>query len=174
MTKSRSLARFVTLSLTLLVPASLVVAQSKPPQHPLDGLTSEEYWAVHDILQKSGHMTENTGVSMLVLHEPEKSVVLAWKPGDPIPREADVILEDSNKTIEALVDINGQKIESWKVIPDVQAPFTTKELNAFDDIIKHDPRVQEAFKKRNITDLSTVRCSAIPLALRVFPEQEHL
>lgn len=174
MKRSRLPTRSLALSFTLLVQSFSLLAQSKVPQHPLDGLTTEEYWAVHDILQKSGHMTENTAVSMLVLHEPIKSAVLAWKPGDAIPREADVILEDSNKTIEALIDITGQKVESWKVIPGVQAPFTTKELNAFDDIIKKDPRVLEAFKKRGLTDLSTVRCSAIPLALRVFPEQEHL
>jgi primary-amine oxidase len=156
----------------LLALSSSLLAQSTVPQHPLDGLTTQEYWAVHDILHQSGHMTENTAVSMLVLHPPLKSTVLSWKPGDPIPREADVILEDRNKTIEARVDIVGHKLESWQVVPGVQAPVTTKELNGFDDLIKQDPRVLEAFKKRGLTDLSTIRCSAGPLALRVFPEQE--
>jgi primary-amine oxidase len=163
------IGRFLT---PLLALSSALLAQSTVPQHPLDGLTTQEYWAVHDILHQSGHMTENTAVSMLVLHPPLKSTVLNWKPGDPIPREADVILEDSNKTIEARVDIAGHKLESWQVVPGVQAPVTTKELNGFDDLIKQDPRVLEAFKKRGLTDLSTIRCSAGPLALRVFPEQE--
>jgi hypothetical protein len=38
------------------------------PQHPLDGLTTDEYWAVHDVLQKSGHVTEKTLTSSLLLH----------------------------------------------------------------------------------------------------------
>ena len=50
-------------------------------------------------------MTQDTGVSTLLLHEPTKSTVLAWKPGDPIEREADVVLEDKGQTIEARVDI---------------------------------------------------------------------
>jgi len=142
-----------TTLLAISVPALLVVlfasallAQSRGPYHPLDGLTTEEYWKVHDILQQSGHMTDKTAVSMLVLHEPDKSKVLAWKPGDPISREADLILEDSNKTIEARVDITGRTVESWKVIPGVQAPFTTAELFGSEDLIKHDPRVLELSK----------------------------
>ena len=60
------------------------------------------------------------------------------------------------------------------MIPGVQAPFTTTELHAFSDLIKNDPRVQAAFQKRGLTDMTTIHCGAGPLALRVFPEQEHM
>jgi len=113
MSTYRLLACLPALSIALLAQSVTLLAQSPVPQHPLDGLTSSEYWAVHDILHKSGHMTADTGVSTLVLHEPLKSTVLAWKPGDPIEREADVILEDKGQTIEARVDITGGKLESW-------------------------------------------------------------
>ena len=168
---SRLLTCLPALSLAVLTPLS---AQTPTPQHPLDGLTSTEYWAVHDILHKSGHMTPDTGISTLLLHEPLKSTVLAWKPGDPIEREADVILEDKGQTIEARVDITGSKLESWNVMPGVQAPFTTTELHAFSDMIKSDPRVQAAFQKRGLADMTTIHCGAGPLALRVFPEQERM
>ncbi len=143
----------------LSVSPEALLAQSTV-QHPLDGLTSSEYWAVHDILHKSGHMTPDTGVSTLLLHEPLKSTVLAWKPGDPIEREADVVLEDKGQTIEARVDITAGKLESWNVIPGEQAPFTTTELHAFSDLIKSDPRVLAAFKKRDLTDMTTIHCGA--------------
>ena len=110
MSVSRLLTCIPALSIALSFPPGVLVAQSAVPEHPLDGLTSSEYWAVHDILHKSGHMTADTGVSTLVLHEPLKSTVLAWKPGDPIEREADVILEDKGQTIEARVDITGGKL----------------------------------------------------------------
>src|SRR5258708_18664490 len=129
----------------LVAPGALLAQFALPlvvPQHPLDGLTSSEYWAVHDILHKSGHMTPDTGVSTLVLHEPLKSTVLAWKQGDPIQREADVILEDKGQTIEARVDITGGKLESWNVMPGGQAPFATTDLHAFSHDIKNDPRYQ--------------------------------
>jgi primary-amine oxidase len=156
---------------SLVLPLTLS-AQSKVPQHPLDGLTTDEYWTVHDVLQKSGHMTEKTLTSSVLLREPAKDKVLTWKEGDPIPREADVILEDEGKTIEARVDLSGQKLESWNVMPGVQAPIATGEFTALGEVIKKDPRVLAALKARGITDLSTVNCGAGPLSFRVFPEQD--
>ncbi|WP_158791225.1 hypothetical protein [Granulicella sp. L60] len=152
--------------------APMIFAQSKIPQHPLDGLTTDEYWTVHEVLHKSGHVTEKTLTSSLLLHEPDKDKVLKWKDGDPISREADVILEDEGKTIEARVDISAKKLESWNVIPGVQAPVTGSEFAAMGDVIKHDPRVLAALKARDITDLTTVNCGAGPLSFIVFPEQD--
>jgi primary-amine oxidase len=82
--------------LGILVSSAVAVsasAQTKTQHHPLDALTTDEYWTVHDVLQESGHMNGRTLVASLLLHEPVKGQVLAWKQGDPIPREADVILE---------------------------------------------------------------------------------
>src|SRR5277367_774096 len=93
-----------------------VCAQTKTLHHPLDALTTDEYWTVHDVLQESGHLTDKTLVASLLLHEPVKDKVLAWKAGDPIPREADVILEAEGKTVEARVDITARKLEFWKQV----------------------------------------------------------
>src|SRR3984957_21311867 len=133
-------------------------AQSRVPHHPLDALTTDEYWTVHDVLEQSGHLTDKTLFSSVLLHEPEKDKVLAWKPGDPIPREADVILEDQGKTIEARVDIAAHKLESWNQVPGVQAPITESELDTMNDVVKKDPRVIAALKRHGVTDLSGVRC----------------
>jgi len=84
-------------------------AQTRVPHHPLDALTTDEYWTVHDVLQQSGHLTDKTLFSSVLLHEPAKDKVLAWKDGDPIAREADVILEVEGATIEARVDIVARK-----------------------------------------------------------------
>ncbi|RXH58095.1 hypothetical protein [Granulicella sibirica] len=160
-------------SAAVLVYAACVCAQTRLPQHPLDSLTSDEYWTVHDVLQQSGHMTDKTLVASLLLHEPLKSTVLAWKQGDPFPREVDVILEAAGKTIEARVDIAGHKLDFWKEVPGVQAPITESELDDMSDIIKKDPRVIAALKTHGVTDLSSVRCEPIPLTFIVFPEQSR-
>ena len=157
--------------IALPLAASAQTLAAKTPLHPLDGLTTEEYWTVHDVLQKSGHVTEKTLTSSLLLHEPAKDKVLAWKEGDPIPRQADVILLDEGKTIEARVDLTAQTLEFWNVIPGVQAPVTASEFTAMADTVKHDQRVLAALKLRNITDLTTVNCGAGPLSFIVFPEQ---
>ncbi|MDT7816719.1 MAG: primary-amine oxidase, partial [Acidobacteriaceae bacterium] len=147
--------------------------QSTMPHHPLDALTTQEYWTIHDVLEQSGHLTDKTLFSSVLLHEPAKDQVLAWKPGDAIPREADVILEDGGKTIEARVDITARKLEFWKQMPGVQAPITESELDAMNDIVKKDPRVIAALKRHGVTDLSGVRCEPIPITWMIFPEQTN-
>ena len=150
---------------------SLLAAQTRTAHHPLDGLASDEYWTVHDVLAQSGHMTDKTLVSSLLLHEPAKSTVLRWKEGDPIAREADVTLVSEGKTVEARVDVAGKKLEFWKEVPGVQAPITITELETMSEVLKKDARVMAALKLRGITDLSTVQCEPIPLTIIVYPEQ---
>jgi primary-amine oxidase len=154
----------------LLTSAALSLSLSAQT-HPLDGLTTQEYWTVHDVLVQSGHLSDKTLFSSLLLHEPDKDKVLAWKQGDPLAREADVILEDQGKTIEARVDITGHKLESWNQVPGVQAPITESELDTMNDVVKKDPRVIAALKHHGVTDLSGVRCEPIPITWMIFPEQ---
>ncbi len=146
--------------------------QAVAVHHPLDALTTREYWAIHDVLESSGHMREDVLVSSLLLHEPDKSMILAWKPGQPIAREADVVLIDDGKTVEARVDVAAHKLEYWRVVPGVQAPITGTELEVMSDIIKKDPRVVAALKTRHISDLSSVSCEPIPVTFVLFPEQK--
>src|ERR1700733_9548070 len=157
--------------IALLALTPSLCAQTRVPHHPLDALTTDEYWTVHDVLEQSGHLTDKTLFSSVLLHEPEKDKVLAWKQGDPIPREADVILEDQGKTIEARVDIAAHKLESWNQVPGVQAPITESELDTMNDVVKKDPRVIAALKRHGVTDLSGVRCEPIPITWMIFPEQ---
>lgn len=152
--------------LGLLVSSALTIsgfAKANGPYHPLDALTTDEYWTVHDVVQQSGHWTDKTLVASLLLHEPAKAKVLTWKPGDDIPREADVILEAEGKTIEARIDIPARRLEFWKEVPGVQASITQTELDTMSDVVKRDPRVIAALRARGFTDLSTVRCEPIPL-----------
>jgi primary-amine oxidase len=124
-------------------------------------------------MQQSGHLTEKTYVASLLLHEPVKENVLAWKSGDAIPREADLILESDGKTYEARVDIVAHKLEFWKEMPGFQAPVTGSEMMALGEIAKKDPRVLAALKAHGITDLTSVHCGAGPLSFIVFPEQQE-
>jgi primary-amine oxidase len=152
-------------------PAAAAKRSAPAAIHPLDALTTEEYWTIHDVLQQSGHITNKTLFSSVLLHEPDKNAVLAWKPGDALPREADVILEDGGKTVEARVDISGRKLESFTEVPGVQAPITESELDTMNEIVKQDPRVIAALKHHGVSDLSGVRCEPIPITWMIFPEQ---
>lgn len=155
----------------IFLPA-LLLAQSQPPTHPLEGLRTQEYWTVYDVLRDSGKMQPETSTISVLLHEPAKDKVLAWKAGDPLFREAEVILLQKGVTIEALVDISGHKLESWKERKDVQAPVTMNEFHELDELIKKDPRVIEALKKHGITDLVPIFCFADPFSYFALPELE--
>lgn len=150
--------------------AASAPAQSRAPQHPLEALTFQEYWTVRDVLRDNGKIDEDTLIPGVLLHEPPKDRVLAWKPGDPMFRVADAILLRKGLTMEARVDITGRKLLSWKERPDVYAPESEAELRETGEAIKKNPEVVKALKARGITDLSTIRCSALPFGYFALPE----
>ncbi len=139
--------------------------------HPLDALTPEEYFKVYNLLRDAGKLEEKTIFASELLHEPPKSEVLAWKPGSPIPRKADVVLLTEGKSYAAVVDIAAGKIESYTQLTKDQAPLSEQEMHGYDDVLKKDPRVIEALKKRDITDLRLVTCYVTPAGHVGLPEQ---
>src|SRR5215471_6660331 len=127
----RNLSRSLRASLLLgSLCATAAIAQSTAPLHPLDGLTTAEYWAAYDALQQAGHVEPDTFFASVLLREPAKDLVLAWREGKPIPREADVILLQQGKTFEARVDLTARKLIAWQEMKDVQAPFLASRYSA--------------------------------------------
>jgi primary-amine oxidase len=139
--------------------------------HPLDSLSTAEYWTVYDALQQAGQVTPATLFASVLLHPPAKSAVLSYRSGQPFPRAADVVLLRGEKTFAARVDIVAKKVLSFEELPGVQAPILASELFGEDEAIKSDPRVVEALKKRGITNLGTVSCIVLPGAYQSIPEQ---
>jgi primary-amine oxidase len=164
--------RFPRLAVCLCVLVFPFAGRAQNVTHPLDALHTEEYWTVYDVVQASGHMDDETHYASVLLHEPAKDVVLNWKPGQAIPREADVTLMRKGLAIEARVDIAARKLESWKEVPGVQAPIFDSEILGFSDTLLADERVKKALAKRGITDLNQVECASVPLGFFAFPEQE--
>ena len=152
--------------------AGRALAQGPGPQHPLEALKSQEYWTVFDVLRGTGKIDEDPYIPGVLLLEPPKERVLEWKPGDPVFREADVIVLRKGVTIEARVDIVGHKLHSWKERPDVQASEPESEYKALGEAIKKNPEVKEALRKRGITDLTTIRCGAAPYGYFAIPEMD--
>jgi primary-amine oxidase len=161
---------FVELFFLLLVPA-FADSQTRT-EHPLQELTAQEYWTAHEVLQASGKVDPDTLVMSVLLHEPAKDKVLAWRAGDPIMREADVILMHKGVVSEVRLDLVQRKVESWKEVKGVQAPIFLKELLAMGDLAKNDPRMQAGFAKRGIKDMTTVECVALPFGYFALPEME--
>ena len=139
--------------------------------HPLDALTPDEYWIVYSVLRDAGKLAEKTVFASELLHEPNKPYVFSWKPGDPIAREADVVLLTDGKSYEARVDIAGKKLEYYKQLTKDQAPVSEEEMHGYDDVLRKDPRIVGALAKRGITDLRLVTCYVTPAGYVGLPEQ---
>src|SRR5260221_12488716 len=63
--------------------------------HPLEPLTAEEITAAVHIVRAERNLHERVRFASVALHEPPKEVVLNFKQGDPITREAFIILFDN-------------------------------------------------------------------------------
>ena len=159
----RSFFRFAAFtclgSLLVSLPA---IALPPAAHHPLDALTPAEYWVVYKAIKATNKTEEKTLFTSVLLHEPEKSYVLAWKPGSPIERKADVVLYHDGHSYAALVNISTATVESFEELKGAQAPFTTAEEMEVNDAVKHDQRIKDALAKRGITDLNLVTCFATP------------
>lgn len=159
------------LAILIAVLAVPAVLRAQSGAHPLDGLSTAEYWTVYDALHAAGHLTPETKFTSVLLHPPEKSAVLGWRSGQPVPRAADVVLLREGKTYTARVDITAKRVATFEELKGAQSAFLASEMFGADVYIKQDARVIEALRKRGITDLRTVSCSALPVAYRAIPEQ---
>jgi primary-amine oxidase len=139
--------------------------------HPLDGLTPPEYWTIYETVRAAGHIHEKTIIVSILLNEPPKAEVLAWKPGEPMPRKATMVLIDEQKPYAAVVDLTAKKVVSFEEIKGDQPTLSDDERHGIEDSIKHDPRLIEALKKRGITDLRPLYCYVEPAGHVALPEQ---
>src|SRR5579871_6529534 len=154
----------------LVFPFQTCCALQPVVHHPLDGLTPDEYWKVYNTLNTAGKLREKTLFASILLQEPLKSQVLAWKPGDPFVRKVDVVLYDEGKSYAAVVDVTAGKLDSFAELSKDQAPVSSGELG-FSDGLKKDPRIQAALKARGITDMRMVSCYVYPAGFVDLPEQ---
>jgi primary-amine oxidase len=172
----RTTAKWIFALLAAVFVATLTVrvavAQTTPPTHPLEGLKSQEYWVVYEVLRATGKMDADTYCVSVLLHEPNKEKVLVWKNGETFSREADVILLRKGAAIEVRVDIAGRKVESWKERNDVQVPTFNNEFLGLGEEAKNDPQLHEALTKHGVQDFTTVVCVPVPIGYFALPEQQ--
>jgi primary-amine oxidase len=150
------------LILVLFVAFAAGRANGQAAGHPLDGLTAPEHWTIHEVLQSAGKLDAKTRFPLIQLKEPPKQEVLAWKPSQPMRREAFVVVKQEKQTFEAVVDLNGKKLVSWTELKGVQPPGTLEEENETVSAMRENPEIQAALKKRGVTDMTSVFCGGYP------------
>lgn len=149
--------------LSLVAAAAMFTAAAPPvraqsPVHPLDGISAREHWATYEILQASGKLDSTFRMLYVGLKEPPKADVLAWRPGQPLHRQAQVHLTQGKFGYEAVVDLTERTVVSFTQIKGKQYMGSIAEGSAAEALALKDPRVQAALKRRGITDLTHVSC----------------
>ncbi len=145
------------------------VAQSVAPQHPLDGLTAEEVAKAVLLIREQGLATDATRYPAITLLEPPKEQVLKWKSGDPLLRQAFVIMRDPGKTREARLDLASGKIEVTEK-PGANPAILDEEWVRGRDAMLKDERFLAALKKRGYETLDQVLCT--PNSAGYFPSEK--
>ncbi|MEO0408341.1 MAG: tyramine oxidase, partial [Cyanobacteria bacterium P01_A01_bin.135] len=141
----------------------MTIAQEKPqaPQtiaHPLEPLTPTEIETAVATLRNAQSLGDSFRFATVTLREPAKETVLAFQPGDPVQRQAFLILLDNatGKTYEADVDLGSRTVTRWEHIPGVQPSIMLDEFLECENAVKANPDFQAAIAKRGITDPSLV------------------
>ena len=126
--------------------------------HPLDPLTAEEIAEASAILKSQRDLGPRTRFETVVLREPDKRVVLNYQPGNPVRRDAFIVVldNDAGATYEAVVSLDEKSVVSWEHVPGVQPRVMFDEFVECEAAVRADTRFQAAIKKRGITDPSLV------------------
>jgi primary-amine oxidase len=121
--------------------------------HPLAPLSVAEIEAASKVLKAAKGLSETARFVYVTLYEPAKGEVIAYEKGGRLPdRLVKVVIREraEHATYEAIVNVRTAEVESFKQVPGVQPSVMLEEFLAAEDIVRKDPRWQEAMRKRGI------------------------
>ncbi len=160
----------------MTIPAEIrpVPATHQNVSHPLDPLSPEEVLLASTILKSQRQLGPRVRFETIVLKEPDKGDILAFRPGDPIRREAFLVLLDNEDgaTYEAVVSLNDGQVVSWEHVPGVQPRIMFDEFSECEAAVKADPEFRAALRKRGIADPELVMVDPWSAGHYGFPEEE--
>ncbi len=142
------------------------------PTHPLDALTAEEYVQTRSLLADAGYVNGDSRFPLINLREPTKAEVLAWKPGDAIPRSADVVVKQGKQTYEAVVDLSAATVKSWKEVEEAQPSLLLEEFIGVTELTIRNAEWRAAVQKRGVTDFTQIFCSPLTAGYYGLAEEE--
>src|SRR5438552_16484788 len=123
---------------------------------PADPTTTDQIRAAVSVVRGSRRLGDDLVFRRGFAHGAPQSAVVAFRKGDPLERQAFVLLRDrrARTTCEVIVSITARKIVSWKEIPGVQPPITFDEFLECERMVQANPVWQRAMEKRGVKDFS--------------------
>src|SRR5262245_63240606 len=98
--------------------------------HPLDPLSAAEIERAWEILAAERSPGPKSRAIFIMLHEPDKKVVLGHQPGDAVERAAFAVLVDgaTGKTYEAVVSLSQGRVLSSEHVPGAEPAIVLAEV----------------------------------------------
>lgn len=151
--------------------AGITTAPAVAAQNPLDPLSPDEIRAAAHLMKADPRLT-GAAFPLITLAEPAKSVVLAWKPGQQIARQARALAMAGTGVFEVVVDLDVKRLSSVVERKGVEAPVTLTEAIDGVKVVLDNPEFQGALKKRGVTDFKKVFCAPFSAGYYGIPEHE--
>jgi len=141
--------------------ACLAMIGGAAAAHPLDPLSPAEIRTAVAVLRDAGLIDPATRFPLIDLDEPEKSRVLAWRPGQDEFRKAFVVARRDRVVHQGVVDLADRTVESWRAVPGVQSGLLAEEWDAARRITLTDSGWRAAMRKRGYHSLDQIFCSPL-------------
>ena len=153
--------RILIATATLFASIAWEAAALAAAPHPLDPLSEQEIAEAVAIIASQGRTDRSTRAASITLREPSKHQVLQWQDGQPFPRKALAVLRVKGETVEAVVDLGRQSLESWRTVPGAQTAILSAEWAEAQRLVKADPRWQAAMSERGYESYDDVFCESL-------------
>ena len=145
--------------------------------HPLDRLTADEIAANRTVLDKAGLVGESTRFPLVMLAEPAKRDVLAWRPGDPVDRRVRTTLLDraTGAVEEVLVSLTEEEVVGRRtvdVVAEGHPPIMGEEFDLVEQVLWSDRGWCAAMAERGLTEPERIRVSALSAGCFDLPGEE--
>ena len=143
--------------------------------HPLDPLSADEIRLARSIVQQLTELSDDTCFPAIRLFEPPKQIVRDFCAGRAFERQAWVVAHDlsAHELYDGVVSLDRREVLEWNAKPGLQGPLLLEEYDAAIDLIKLDPRWQEAIRRRGIDNFDKVRVDAWMIGNFGIPAQKH-
>lgn len=143
------------------------------PHHPLDPLTVREITKVRTILSSHALFRASAySLQTVALEEPEKSLVLGWKKGDPLlPRKASVVARVRGASHVLTVDLTTDDVTVHQMGPHTGYPsMTVEDMNTATAVPFSSAEFNRTIVDRGV-DLTDVAC--LPISLGWYGQAEE-
>jgi primary-amine oxidase len=138
----------------------------------MEALSPDEVANAVEALKAAGLADDQTLYPQIALSEMPKADVLAWTPGTPVVRRADVIFRKAGETYEALVDLDKNEVVSSREVPGAEPMILDGEWKLARDSLTADPRFKTALARRGYAaDNTSVFCT--PASAGYFPGEGY-